>query len=106
MLLYHFSAGFKGTRVFSSLQYFVTEMALGDLSVAAKQFQRKAEAVFFTPKEKDDYNKLIYFNILCFISFLLFSKGLLCRMYAYLPFCSPLEQWFSKFSGPRTTLLK
>ncbi|KAK7506702.1 hypothetical protein BaRGS_00002177 [Batillaria attramentaria] len=49
--------GAKGSQVFASLKYFVSELAQGGLQNAARQFPAEQDAAFFTPRELDDYNR-------------------------------------------------
>ena len=51
--------------MFESLQYFLSKIAMSDMETVAELFRKKGHADFFTPKEKDDFNRLIYKIAVC-----------------------------------------
>ena len=45
--------------VFESLNYFLVNMATVDMETVAELFSKKGQSYFFTPKEKDDFNRSV-----------------------------------------------
>ena len=43
--------------MFDSLQYFLSNIAMVDMETVAELFEKKGQADYFTPKEKDDFNR-------------------------------------------------
>ena len=45
--------------IFDSLRYFLANIAMVDMEAVAELFSKKAHLDFFTPKEKDDFNRSV-----------------------------------------------
>ena len=45
--------------VFDSVQYFLANIAMADIEAVAELLSKKASTEFFTPKEKDDFNRFV-----------------------------------------------
>ena len=43
--------------MFDSLQYFLSNIAMVDMETVAELFEKQGQADYFTPKEKDDFNR-------------------------------------------------